>query len=543
MPQSYQPISHSRPSSSSSNDSSRSRPSGGATPKPRRSRLLRRLDNLFCSCLTYFPLVIVYGATTWAVWVEAYSISWTSVGGTNGHLLAFVGLVLYFMLNWSYSIATFSSPGTPLETKSKYSQLPTTTLSSITVKASGEERFCKKCQCRKPDRTHHCSTCNTCVLKMDHHCPWLANCLGITNYKPFVLFTFYLSLFCLYCCAVSSSWIWEAVIKTDAYMDTYMPVNWVMLAVISGVVGIVVSGFSAYHFYLVFKGETTIESMEKTRYLSPLRKRTFPWGANLLGGGSSNGSGVMGPQALEMRERDRYNEFLIEVTSSQMPNAFDLGWKKNFVHVFGTQALLWFIPVRNSIGDGWTWETSQRWKDAQREMQERRKRENAAEQERMRRAGWGGDDIEEATPNGPGANNNNNGGGPYTGFTRQAVTGLPSPADPGASKVARILGAREEEFSHGLGGSRYSPKVAMANREVTMKMQDLKKKKHLVMSRDELSEDEDDDDDEYEDSSDEEEFDNKKKNGESSKSAAAGPKISTASSLNRKEVDTWSEGW
>ncbi|KAF3908678.1 hypothetical protein AA313_de0207186 [Arthrobotrys entomopaga] len=563
MPQSYQPISISRPSSSSSNDSSRSRPSGGASAKPRRSRLLRRLDNLFCSCLTYFPLAIVYGATTWAVWVEAYSISWTSVGGANGHLLAFVGLLLYFMLNWSYSIATFSSPGTPLETKSKYSQLPTTSLSSITVKSSGEERFCKKCQCRKPDRTHHCSTCNTCVLKMDHHCPWLANCLGITNYKPFVLFTFYLSLFCLYCCAVSSSWIWEAIIKTDAYMDTYLPINWVMLAVISGVVGIVVSGFSAYHFYLVFKGETTIESMEKTRYLSPLRKRTVPWGANLLGGSGngSNGNGVMGPQALEMRERDRYNEFLIEVTSSQMPNAFDLGWKKNFVQVFGTSALLWFVPVRNSIGDGWTWETSQRWKDAQREMQDRRKRENAAEQERMRRAGWGGDDIEEATANGHGANNNinnnNNNNGPgYTSFTRQAFTGLPSPADTGSSKVARILGAREEEFSHGLGGSRYSPKVAMANREVTMRMQDLKKKKkHVVMSRDELSEEDDDDDyddedDEYEISSEEEKFDSKKKrkNGESSKSAAAaaiaaGPKVSTANSLNRKEVDNWSEGW
>lgn len=30
--------------------------------------------------------------------------------------------------------------------------------------------ICKKCIKPKPPRTHHCSVCNKCVLKMDHHC-------------------------------------------------------------------------------------------------------------------------------------------------------------------------------------------------------------------------------------------------------------------------------------------------------------------------------------------------------------------------------------
>lgn len=30
--------------------------------------------------------------------------------------------------------------------------------------------ICKKCIKPKPPRTHHCSVCNICVLKMDHHC-------------------------------------------------------------------------------------------------------------------------------------------------------------------------------------------------------------------------------------------------------------------------------------------------------------------------------------------------------------------------------------
>lgn len=29
----------------------------------------------------------------------------------------------------------------------------------ITVKQSGERRFCKKCNFYKPDRAHHCSVC------------------------------------------------------------------------------------------------------------------------------------------------------------------------------------------------------------------------------------------------------------------------------------------------------------------------------------------------------------------------------------------------
>lgn len=30
--------------------------------------------------------------------------------------------------------------------------------------------ICKKCIAPKPPRTHHCSVCNKCILKMDHHC-------------------------------------------------------------------------------------------------------------------------------------------------------------------------------------------------------------------------------------------------------------------------------------------------------------------------------------------------------------------------------------
>ena len=44
---------------------------------------------------------------------------------------------------------------------------------------------CEKCQKERPLRAHHCSVCKRCFMKMDHHCPWVFNCVGFRNRKIF----------------------------------------------------------------------------------------------------------------------------------------------------------------------------------------------------------------------------------------------------------------------------------------------------------------------------------------------------------------------
>jgi hypothetical protein len=48
--------------------------------------------------------------------------------------------------------------------------------------------LCPECETIRTGRSRHCIICHKCVDRYDHHCPWINNCIGLRNYKIFLVF-------------------------------------------------------------------------------------------------------------------------------------------------------------------------------------------------------------------------------------------------------------------------------------------------------------------------------------------------------------------
>ncbi|XP_015114303.1 palmitoyltransferase ZDHHC15B isoform X2 [Diachasma alloeum] len=166
----------------------------------------------------------------------------------------------------------------------------------------GAIRFCDKCQLIKPDRAHHCSVCRQCVLKMDHHCPWVNNCVAYHNYKFFMLFLMYALLYCVFIAATSLQYFihfWKGE------LDGTGKFHLLFLFFVSLMFAVSLNSLFFYHCYLILHNRSTLEAF---------RPPMFRMG----------------------KDKD----------------GFSIGKYNNFQEVFGDNGRLWCLPVFTSLGDG-----------------------------------------------------------------------------------------------------------------------------------------------------------------------------------------------
>ncbi|OCB88236.1 zf-DHHC-domain-containing protein [Sanghuangporus baumii] len=122
-------------------------------------------------------------------------------------------------------------------------------------------KWCRKCWAPKPERTHHCSACGRCVLKMDHHCPWLAQkCVGHWTYTAFLHFLLSATLLSLYVALVAGRIVYVAFL--DPFLvDERTALHALFLSIYGLVFTLVVGSFFLWHVHLASTNQTTIENI------------------------------------------------------------------------------------------------------------------------------------------------------------------------------------------------------------------------------------------------------------------------------------------
>ncbi|KAK4486031.1 hypothetical protein RD792_008693 [Penstemon davidsonii] len=142
---------------------------------------------------------------------------------------------------------------------------PSTIPLTKNVKVNGiivKVKYCQTCMLYRPPRCSHCSICDNCVERFDHHCPWVGQCIGKRNYKYFFMFVSSTTVLCLYiftCCWINIKWIMEN--GNCDLMEAFevSPVSGILI-LYTFVVSWFVGGLTSFHVYLIATNQTTYEN-------------------------------------------------------------------------------------------------------------------------------------------------------------------------------------------------------------------------------------------------------------------------------------------
>ncbi|XP_078538756.1 palmitoyltransferase ZDHHC18 [Lissotriton helveticus] len=188
-----------------------------------------------------------------------------------------IGGILFFFVISSLLRTSFSDPGilpraTPCEAADLEKQIDGTGSSTYRPPPRTKEvvingqmvklKYCFTCKMFRPPRTSHCSLCDNCVERFDHHCPWVGNCVGKRNYRffySFILSLSFLTAFIFACVITHLTLRSQRAGFLSTLKDT--PASVLELVVCFFSVWSIL-GLSGFHTYLVASDLTTNEDIK-----------------------------------------------------------------------------------------------------------------------------------------------------------------------------------------------------------------------------------------------------------------------------------------